>query len=100
MKLCGLFTQKVFNFLFDLFRHGAMFVHTRSKMRIIYQPVAYFVRVLGVVCFNTFNVDVTHADDNVCPGKQVFRNTLRAVVAAIVPDFLQSEQHFAWNLSM
>ena len=88
------------NLLLNLLSDSSVKLVAGSKVRVFHQPVAYLVRVLGVMVGDVFLVDVAHYYDFVCPGKQAFRNTLRAVVAALVPDFLQSEQHFAWNLSM
>ena len=67
------------NLLSNLFDNLAVFVHAGSKVGIIYQPVAYFVRVLWVVCFDTFDVNITHTDNNIGPFQQLFGYTLGPV---------------------
>ena len=67
------------NLLSNLFDNLAVFVHAGSKVGIIYQPVAYFVRVLWVFRCNSFNVDITHADNNIGPFQQFFGDTLGPV---------------------
>ena len=67
------------NLLSNLFDNLVVFVHTGSEVGVIYQPVAYLVRVLWVVCFDTFNVDITHADYKVSPFQQLFGDTLGTV---------------------
>ena len=70
-----------------------------SEVGVFYQPVAYLVGVLGVMLGDVFLVNVAHADDNVCPGKQAFRNTLGAVGATVVPQLFEGEAHFTWDLT-
>jgi hypothetical protein len=69
-----------------------------SKMWVFYQPVGYFVRVLRVIRFNAFNVNIAHANNAVCPFQQLESQTLGTMIATVVPEFPQSEQHLVWDL--
>ena len=79
------------NLLLNLLSDGAVNLVAGGKVGVFHQPGGYFVRVLGVMLGDVLLVDVAHADDDIRPGKQAFRYTLRAVGATVVPEFLKSE---------
>ena len=87
------------NLLLNLLSDGAVKLVAGSKVRVFYQPVAYLVRVLGVMLGDVFLVDVAHADYNFCPLQQLRGQTLGAVGATVVPQLFEGETHLTWDLT-